>query len=137
MEIGNLMMSKDFRKVAEIIFDKTMEIVVPYSINLTINIDREKQIIDLENQMQKVWEDIENSTRELNISKIFEDLSKKTELKDKQELLSNKEFRAKAENIMNEFLVKYKLEQYENIIASISRSLNAILQGVIDGASKL
>ncbi len=136
MEVGKLMLNKDFSKVAEIIFDETMGIVVSHNTDLILNIDREKQIIDLKNQMQKVWEDIENSTS-LNISKIFENLSKAPELKDKQELLSNKEFTGKVENIINEFLVNYKLEQYEKIITSISGSLSATLQGVIDGTSKL
>ena len=136
-EFVKRMLNKDFTGAAELIFEATLNVHAPQDVNLTINIDREKNIADLSAQMKRCHEEINGAYSLVSFDSLWNDVFTRPELVEKQNLKSNdlalNKAQAAFENMMSNLLAK----QYEQIFEATTLTLNATLQGLVDAAVKL
>ncbi len=136
-EFAKRMLEKNFRGAAELIFEATLNVHAPQDVNLTINIDRDKNIADLSAQMEKCYKEINGSFSQVSFDGLWSDVFTRPELVEKQNLKSNDLALSRAKAAYEKVMSSLVTKQYEQIFEATTMTLNASLQGVIDAAVKL
>lgn len=136
-EFAQRMLAQNFTGAAELIVEATLNVHAPEDVNLTINIDRDKNIADLSGQMEKCYQEINTSYSNLSFDGLWANVFESPELAEKQNLKSNSLLLDKARSAYEKSINAVLTKQYEQIFEAITLTTNASLQGVIDAAAKL
>ncbi len=134
MDFVQLMISKDFKASAELLFDSIMSVEVPN--NVTINIDRQRNVLDLADQLKNVHSQIQEQAKELieNLSstKIIDEVLSHETLKDKPIKFT----REQLINVSNEALEIIVQNKIKKDCEAVFNSLVVVHQGAIKGLIK-
>lgn len=136
-QFAQYMLDKKFTEAAELIYEAALAVHAPTDVNLTINIDRDKNIADLRLQMEKCYSEIYGAYSQLSFVNLWEDVFNSPELTDKQNLKSNEGALSKAKVAYDKIINSILTKQFEQIYEMTTVTLNASLQGIIDAAAKL
>jgi len=136
-QFANYMVDKDFKNAAELIFEATLKIQVTDNVNLNINIDRNKNIEELTEQMKKCYKQINESYLSISFENTWTNAFNLTELSEKQSLKDNEQLIAKAKIAFEDAMSIVRKRQYEQIFDGTVLTLNATLQGIVNAAIKM
>lgn len=136
-EFAKLMLDKNFSGAATLIFETTLKVQVPDNVNLNINIDREKNISDLANQMESCYNQINDAYSELAFDTLWTNVFETAEFSEKQNLKSNDIVVSKAKSAYDSIMNKIRVQQYEQIFEATTLTLNATLQGLVNAAIQI
>mgnify|MGYP001476124779 CR=1 FL=1 len=136
-QFANYMVDKDFKNAAELIFEATLKIQVPDNVNLNINIDRNKNIEELTEQMKNCYKQINEAYLSISFENTWTNAFNLTELSEKQSLKDNEQLIAKAKIAFEDAMSIVRKRQYEQIFEGTVLTLNATLQGIVNAAIKM
>jgi hypothetical protein len=139
MNFVQLMASKDFQTAAELLFDSIMDFEIPN--NVTINIDRQSNVIDLTEQLKSIYLQLQEQSNELikNLSstKIVDEVLSHETLKDKPLKLTREQLISVSDKTLETFIENKFKRDLETVFDSIVATSQGTIKGLITAANEI
>jgi hypothetical protein len=129
------MLKENFKEAAILVYDAILDVTIPSNVNL--DIDRNKQIVDISGQLKKFHEDTVKNDAHLNFEQMWNALFEREEYSERTHLKTNEQTIKKAQAGFNEVLVRKHSSQYENLFETVTNIHKGALQSTLDAAARL